>query len=323
MTLQQKFIENIELLENLYKQYEKNVTHTAVEFAERLNIDYTDSIRRGLSYFINNTLYPNTTNKTETPKILIYDIETSLCEFTAFWTGKQFVGHKQLRNEPRIITVAWKWYGENKVYDLEWDENQDDRTLMEKFLKVYNDADVVIGFNNKNFDDRFVNARALKHNLFVNTHLRSFDIMKQAKRLFRLPSYAMNYIAAYTGVATKYNHSGIEMWEKIQYGEAEEARKALDEMIHYNRQDITVTEEVYVRLRKYMGVATHLGVLQGEEKWTCPNCGSKNVELFKKTVTPAGTVQVVMKCKEDDSLFKITNKVYMNFLEETVNEPHE
>jgi len=319
MTLQQTFIENIELIETLYKEYNKNVTHTAVELAERLNMEYTDSVRRCLSHFINNTLYPNVNNDTDSPKILIYDIETSLCEFTAFWTGKQYVGHNQLRSEPRIITVAWKWFGDSKVYDLEWDENQNDYELMKKFLQIYNSADVVIGFNNKNFDDRFVNARALKHNLEVNTHVRSFDIMKQSKRLFRLPSYAMNYIAGYVGVTTKYNHSGREMWENIQYGGKEEARKSLDEMIVYNRQDIVVTEEVYLRLRKYMGVSSHLGVLGGKEKWTCPNCGSENVELNKRTVTPSGTVQVVMKCKEDGTLYKVSNKVYMNFLESKLN----
>ena len=52
----------------------------------------------------------------------------------------------------------------------------------------------------------------------------------------------------------------------------------------------------------------------------CPNCGSYNIGLHKTTVTPAGTVQRIMKCKHDDVTFKITNKQYMNYLEWKIKE---
>jgi DNA polymerase elongation subunit (family B) len=316
MSLKKQFEDNLKVAKSAYEKFDKNITHAAVEVAEKLGIEYTDTVRRAFSAFITTDLDPTRYAKdTDNPRVLVYDIESSLCEFTAFWTGKQYVGYKQLRNEPRIITVAWKWLGEDKIYELEWDENKSDKELMEKFASVYNSADMVIGFNNKNFDDRFVNARALKHNIDINTYVRSFDIMKQAKKLFRLPSYAMNYIAKYVGVTTKYAHSGIEMWETIQYGEKEEAKEAMKEMVVYNRQDIVVTEEVYLRLRKYMGHVTHFGMLKGNEKWTCPNCGGENVELYKTAFTPAGTPQRIMVCKDDGVQYKLSNRNYMAFLE--------
>lgn len=324
MNYQNTFSDNYEICQTAYNKYEKNITHAAVEIAENLKIDYNDTLRRAFSYFVSTTLDPVRNSKnTDNPRILIYDIESSLCEFTSFWTGKQYLGYKQMKNEPRIITVAWKWLGEDKVYHLEWDENQSDVDLMKSFLPVYNSADLVIGFNNKNFDDRFINARALKHNLEVNTYVRSFDIMKQAKRLFRLPSYAMNYIAKYTGVAEKYSHMGIEMWETIQYGDKEEATEAMKEMVTYNRQDIIVTEEVYLRLRKYMGHETHIGLIQGKEKWSCPNCGGENVELYKTTYTAAGTIQRIMICKDDKVKFKISNRTYTKYLENLLNNNNE
>ena len=42
-------------------------------------------------------------------KVLIYDIETSRVSAKLFWTGKTYINYKQIKDEPRIITVSWKW----------------------------------------------------------------------------------------------------------------------------------------------------------------------------------------------------------------------
>lgn len=248
-------------------------------------------------------------------KILIYDIETTRVKAWVWWSGKQFVSGDSLIDEPKIITIAYKWLGEDDITVLTWDEKSSDKQLLEKFLKVYNSADMVIGQNNDRFDNRWVNARAMKYGLDVNTFVRSFDIMRETKRLFRLPSYSMKYITNYLGIQTKLEHEGIKMWEKIQTGTPEEQKEYLQKMVEYNRQDIVATEDMYLTLRKYMGHKTHFGVLNGQERFTCPNCGGKNVSLDKTTVTPAGTVQRVMKCSDDGVVYKISNKQYMDYLE--------
>lgn len=251
---------------------------------------------------------------TSPSNILIYDIETARMQAEVWWSGKQYVGGHQITSEPRIITIAYKWLGSDKVEYLKWDKNQSDEKLIKKFLKVYNKADLVIGFNNDKFDNRFVNARALRYNLDVNVHVKSFDIMKQAKRLFRLPSYSMNSIAKYIGVETKLQHSGLQMWEAIQYGDKKEAKKAMKLMIDYNVQDIIVTEQVYLRVRKYMKTPIHMGVLQGKEKHTCPTCGGNHVELDKTTYTAVGTIQRIMKCKDDKTTYKLSNSAYLKMV---------
>jgi DNA polymerase elongation subunit (family B) len=248
------------------------------------------------------------------PKILIYDIETSRMEANVWWTGKSYLGSNQLRNETRIITVAYKWLGEDKVEYLKWSKKQSDKKLMKKFLEVYNKADMVIGFNNDNFDNRLINARALKYDLNVNTFVKSFDIMKQAKRLFRLPGYSMNYIAKFIGVQTKLQHSGINMWDEIQYGSKKQAKKAMKMMVKYNIQDITVTEEVFLRMNKYMKSPMHVGVAMGNGKISCPLTGSTNVKLHKTTWTPAGTIQRIFKNKDTNHLFKVSNSKYLKNL---------
>jgi len=247
-------------------------------------------------------------------KILVYDIETSRGVFKAFWTGKQYLGYKQMIKEPAIISISWKWLGEDKIFDLTWDKNHSEKDMVKEFLDHYNKADMLIGQNNDNFDNRWVQARAMKYGFDFNTYIRSFDIMKQNKRLFRVVSYSMDYVSKFLNVTFKQSHEGILMWDMIEDGTPAQQKEYLQKMVDYNKGDIITTEEIYLKNRKYYGHKVHFGVLNGEEKYTCPNCGSSQIELYKTSITPAGTIQRIMKCNCEVK-YKISNKQYMNLLD--------
>ncbi len=263
-----------------------------------------------------NQLGINTMNAASDQKILVYDIETSRVEVKAWWTGKTYINHKQLKSEPRIISISYKWLGSDEVGSVKWDKNHCDKQLMIDFLKVYNEADMLIGQNNDGFDNKWIRTRAAKHGLFVNVQLPSFDLYKEAKRLFRLPSYSMAYMAKYFGVTLKQSHEGIHMWDMIEEGTLAEQKEYLQKMIDYNVGDIVTTEELYIILRKYMGHKVHFGVNNGKMKYTCPNCGSEHVKLFKTSYTAAGTPKRNMMCTEDDCgvQYKISNRDYFHYL---------
>ena len=244
-------------------------------------------------------------------KILIYDIETSRATFKRFWTGKQYIGHYDMIEEPKIISIAWKWLGSDEVEFLTWDKEHDDKKMIVKFLEVYNDADLVIGQNNDRFDNRWVNAVGLRHDVHVNVYVKSFDIQKQAKRLFRLPSYSMAYVAKFLGVTLKQSHEGILMWKMVEDGTLSQQQEYLGKMIEYNVGDVITTEEMYLKMRKYMGHKIHVGVLDGKSKYSCPNCGSENIDLYKTTTTGVGTIQRVMICDDCRVQFKVSNTEYL------------
>ena len=292
---------------------DKVATNVAKTLCKEEEISYNENIGRLVRRWLNPSLHLplRKGDASYAPKVLIYDIETSLLEGTFWWTGEQYISHSQLRTEPRIITIAYKWLNEDKVYCLKWDENQCDKQLMKEFVEIYNSADMVIGQNSDKFDNRFVNTRAMKHNLNINTFVKSFDIMKQTKRLFRLPSYSMDYISKYLGIAGKLQHAGIQMWKDIQFGNKKESKAAMQMMCDYNIQDVLTTEEMYLKLRKYMGNVVHLGVLAGEEKTSCPNCGSHKLELFKTTVTATGVIRRIMRCKKCGVLHAMSNRDFL------------
>lgn len=250
-------------------------------------------------------------------KILIYDIETPRLKAYVWWSGKQYV--HDIIDEPKIISIAWKWLGEDKVYDLHWDlKTKDDEVMVKQFVDVYNEADLVVGINNKNFDDRWVRARAIKHDVSMNAYARTLDVQKEAKRLIRVPSYSMKNLAKYFKLGEqKGEHEGIKMWNMIQEGTMKERKEYMKKMVEYNRQDILTTEALYYKLLPMMRHQTHMGVLNGNSKASCPACGNtERVEKFKTLVTNMGTVQHLMICKDDGHQFKVSHTEYLNFLKD-------
>tara|TARA_B100000809_G_scaffold254239_1_gene291200 strand:+ start:2173 stop:3114 length:942 start_codon:yes stop_codon:yes gene_type:complete len=251
-------------------------------------------------------------------KVMVYDIETSLVRATLWGTGKTYIRHDQLdagpEGETRIISISWKYVGEDEVHALAWDDGCD-REMMQEFMAYYNRCDMVIGQNNNSFDNKIVKARAAKHRLFINRFVKSFDIYRKAKSVFKLQSYSMKYMAIYFGLTPKLGHEGITMWKKIQWGTKSEKAEYLAKMIEYNIGDIVTTEELYMTLRPYLGTITHLGVAGDKPRWSCPISGSENIELYNTIYTEAGTVQRILFCPKSQHQFKVSNAVYKQFLE--------
>ena len=253
--------------------------------------------------------------KEQHSKIMTYDIETSRVTASLWNTGKQYVNHASLTSHTKIISIAWKWLGEDEVHWLKWDKKHCDKKLMKKFLVEYNKADMVIGQNNNSFDNKLVATRAAYHRLFVNKFVKSFDIYRQAKSVFRLASYSMAYMAKYFGLTLKQSHEGIHMWEMIENGTKAEQKEYLKKMIDYNVGDIITTEELYLTLLPYLKPVMSVAAKIGNPAWACPNSGSTNVKLLKTTWTAAGTIQRIMYCKKSNTQYKISNPNYTRFLQ--------
>lgn len=308
----QHYDEAVELFNSI-----EYATQVARELCEKYGIEYNDSEGRKVRRWLNPEENLPLRKGNYKPKVLIYDIETTLLTAVTklWWPKEKYISWRDIVTEPQIISIAYKWLGDEKSYCLTWDNKKKcDKQLLKDFLEVYNTADAVVGVNNLNFDDRWVRGRAAKHRMFVDTFVKSIDIQKQAKSAFKLISYSMQYMAEHFGLTRKLSHAGITMWENIQQKENQfNADKALEAMVEYNLGDIATTEELYVLIQRYSKVPMHFGVLAGNSKWTCPDTGSDNVELHKKTVTAAGTVRVIMKSNETGRLYNISNRDYLRF----------
>jgi len=253
-------------------------------------------------------------------KRLFYDIETSY-NIGWFWRAgyNQTITHDQIIHERAIITIAWKWEGEDQVYCKEWN-NGCDKELIETFISLMNEADEIVGHNVERYDTAFIMTRALKHGILTLPKYKQFDTLKKAKYHFNFNSNKLDYIASFLGLGGKYKHSGLSMWNDIVMydvfgkGSKEQRNTSMKEMVHYNMIDVALTEEVFQRLRLYSTHETHHGVILGKPKFTCPNDGSENVELIKTVVTAAGTIKRLMHCNDCGQQYFISNRDYLNFL---------
>ena len=246
------------------------------------------------------------------PKRLFYDIETSYNIVKSWRIGFNInLNMEDIIQERAIITIAYKWEGEENVTVLSWDKGCD-KKIIEDFVKVMSEADELVGHNVDRYDTKFIMARALKHNISVLPKYQSTDTLKLAKKHFMLNSNKLDYIAQYLGIGHKTKHRGLEMWDDIIL---RNDSKALEEMIEYNVQDVFLTEQVYHKLMEYSLPKVNHASKQTGDKHTCPQCGSDHAELHKTYISGTGTKTRLMNCLNCSTNFTINNTNYTKFYE--------
>ena len=246
------------------------------------------------------------------PKRLFYDIETSYNIVKAWRIGYNInLNMEDIIQERAIITIAYKWEGEEDVTVLSWNKGCD-KEIIKDFVKVMAEADEMVGHNLDRYDTKFIMGRALKHGIPALPKYQSTDTLKLAKKHFMLNSNKLDYIAQYLGIGHKTKHRGMEMWDDIIL---RNDPKALEEMIEYNVQDVFLTEQVYHKLMEYSLPKVNHASKQTGDKHTCPQCGSNHAELHKTYISSSGTKTRLMNCLNCSTNFTINNTNYTKFYE--------
>lgn len=242
---------------------------------------------------------------------LIWDIETSP-NLGFFWrTGYNLdIGHNAIVQERKIITIAYKWLGERKVHILTWDKNKDDKTMIEKFLKVAEVADELIAHYGDGFDLPWVRGRCFILGLPPIPKYKTIDTKAWAAKYFYFNSNKLDYLSLVMGRKGKIK-TDYEMWRKITL---DNDKVELEKMARYNAGDVRELEKVYLRMVGFCTPKTHAGVAGGLDKWTCPRCGSANVKLSKRRVTASGNLQFQMQCNVDGGFYTITKTAYEEYI---------
>ena len=255
-----------------------------------------------------------TTNKIQNNqgKILIYDIETSY-NIGKFWRAgyNLNINPGDIIHERAIICISYKWLGEEQVYNLTWDKNQCDKFLLEQFIPILDEADMIVAHNGDRYDLKFIKTRALKHNLKMLINYKQFDTLKVAKAKFMFNSNKLDYISKFLGAEGKIS-TEMKLWDDIIL---RKCPKALIQMLDYCDEDVRQLEVVYNALVSWENPKFHAGVLNGKTKQTSPITGSVNIEHIKEMITNSGTIKHIMRDLDTDRLFEMSNTNYLKFLE--------
>jgi len=230
-------------------------------------------------------------------KIVFWDIETSTMTVRTFSLYPEKINHSDIIQDWYIICACWV-EGDNKsiksVSVLDDPKRfkkdpRDDYYVVKKMHDVMTEADTIVAHNGDKFDWKKLNARVVYHKLPPLPPITKIDTLKVARE-FQFSSKALDYLGKHLGTGGKI-HTSTGLWERCEIGD----KKALKEMVKYNKQDVIALRNLYKRLAPYTNKvsvstigrctnsdcnSTHLikqGFRKGKvntfQKWQCQDCG--------------------------------------------------
>ena len=219
-----------------------------------------------------------------TPRILLFDIETSPAVSYHWGRYRCNIGVNQTISRPYIITYAAKWLGDDQVFsdmlplhELYQDEPANDLHLTRALWNLFDEADIVIGHYAKGFDVPQTYTRFAIHGLPEPSPFKIIDTKEIASRHFKFETNQLDEIADHLGVGRKIK-TDFSLWR----GCVENDLDSWDQMLIYNEQDVTVLEDVYMKLRPYAKNLPNISLYYSGEVPRCMVCGSDNLTLLDK-----------------------------------------
>lgn len=249
-------------------------------------------------------------------KRLFWDIETSP-NVGFFWRAgfDQDISHDNIIHERKIICIGYMWEGESVATVLRWDNKQEDRAMLEKFMKVANEADELVAHYGDRFDLPWFRTRCMILGLEPLAPCKTIDTKAWASKNFYFNSNKLDYLGSVLGFGNKH-HTEFGLWKDIVL---KNCKKSLDYMCRYCGRDVELLAKVYAKLALHVAPKSHAGVFKGHEKWTCPRTGSMAVRKSKTLVSASGTVTHQMQSLADGSYFRISETAYAAYLKHKKN----
>lgn len=215
-------------------------------------------------------------------KILTIDIENrpNLAYVWGLWD--QNVGLAQLVESAQTISFAAKWHGSKKVefYSVHHHGKEE---MLAQAHRLLSEADVVVGYNSKNFDMKHLNKEFILAGMEPPAPYAQVDLLAVVRRQFKFTSNKLDFVVQALNLGAKTAHSGFDLWVRCMAGED----KAWSLMRKYNKQDVVITEKLYDKLLPWIPAHPAHGLYNPNVADTCPNCGSE--ELTRKGYAFTGT----------------------------------
>ena len=230
------------------------------------------SYRRAKKQFANETKRENNTGA----KILLLDIETTPILAFVWGLWDQNINLQGIEQDWHLISWSARWLFDGTTYsDVLFPEEakqHNDERICASMWNLLDQADITVTHNGNGFDLKRLNTRFLANKMVPPTPYQSIDTLVVAKNTFGFTSNKLDYINEYLGLPKKVGTS-FDLWRGCYYGDKE----SLSKMQEYNKGDVEILEDLYLRLRPYIKNHPNLNLWSSENVSVCPNCGSKNL----------------------------------------------
>ena len=239
-------------------------------------------------------------------RVLIYDIETRPMTALCWGAREQNISPEQVLDPGGVLCWAAKWLDGSKIF-YAGDHHDGHDATVSRLWELLDAADVVIGYNHVNFDDKRMNTEFRRLGLPVPAPVKSVDLLKAVRARFGYPINKLQHVAGELGVGRKVPHTGWAMWKScildangqpylgpVPLGGGDV--KSWNLMRKYCRGDVRLTEDVYHVLRDGGWIKNHPHVgLYGGRLDGCPTCGG-DLEAHDKTYNTASRVYDLLRC---------------------------
>lgn len=302
---------NVSELLTLFKKKPYTVKYSANKLSKRFKCTVEDAVKAKKMLLLNSNISTNEEHHI-TPKILIFDIETSPMKAYVWNRWHTNVYLEQTISEWFCIAWSAKWLYSNEVIGEVVTPvealKEDDSRIMKKLYELISQADIIVAHNGDKFDIPKINSRFISLGLPPYKPVFSIDTLKVAKKQFGFSSNKLDALAEYFGIHHKLETS-FDLWKRCLNGDV----KSLQYMLEYNKMDVKILEEVYLRLRPWIKGHPNMANIYNEDELNCSACGSDKLELLPNQYyyTSVGQYQLY-RCKECGALSrgrKALNKI--------------
>src|SRR5579859_6765409 len=188
------------------------------------------------------------------PKVLVFDIESSPILAYVWGRREQNIGLSQIHSDWYVMAWGAKWLGQPVSKLVYYDQRsakhiEDDRAILRPMWKLFDQADIVVTQNGKNFDSPKLNARFILNGMQPPSPYQHIDTYQMMRRIAKFTSNSLEYLT--NNLCTKYKKlkhrkfPGMELWKECMAGN----KAAWDEMKLYNTHDVLSLEELYLKIR--------------------------------------------------------------------------
>lgn len=213
-------------------------------------------------------------------KVLLLDVETAPMLSFTFGVWKQNIRAEQMVTDWFMLCAAVKWLGEDEVYSValtpEEVLNEDDSAVVYMLWAFLDEADIVITHNGKKFDIPKINTRFLVHGVTPPSPYKQIDTLEIARKHFSFTSNRLDYINKFLGLEGK-KETDFMLWKNCVRGDV----KAMAIMEDYNRNDVVILENAYMKLRPFMLGHPNMDIYEDCDCPKCTICGGNNVHMVE------------------------------------------
>jgi len=240
----------------------------------------------------------NSAVSTTPAKVLILDIETAPLRSYTWGLWKQNVAISQIITDWFMLTWGAKWLFENKIMTNRLTPEEalanNDARISKTIWSLLDKADIIIAHNARRFDVKKLNTRFLVNGLAPPMPYQVIDTLDHAKKQFAMSSNKLDYINKVLNIGRKMDTGGFELWDGCMMGD----EKALKKMEDYNRVDVGILEETYLRIRPWIKPHPNMGLFIGDDVSACPTCGGNKLRFGSKPYATSSNLYDLFRCDD-------------------------